>query len=201
MSKTVEQIVAEGRLPEETVKICLRADLVAEHERLDTELERLLETPVLKFGGDPRRAQLAEQIRALEEQMAESTIEFRMRAMPKRRWRRLVAEHPPRRTPDDEVDPRDDRGVNSETFLPAIVKASTVEPVLSDEAWLGLLGHTETEAEALEAAGKADEVQDGKLSSRQHELLQNAAWNINRDAVAVPFSPAASRLTQSSAAR
>jgi hypothetical protein len=194
----VSEILAAAKLPEDEVKICTRADLVAEHERLDDELTALLDTPVQRFGGDPRRAELAARIVALEEQMAESTIVFRLRAMPRRKWRKLVAAHPPRFV-GEELHPQDRQGVNGDTFFFPMIAASTVEPVLTAEQWTELLGNTDTEAEALEAEGKADEIQEGKLTSRQHERLQNTAWNLNRDDVAAPFSSAASRLIQGSA--
>jgi hypothetical protein len=198
MSKDIAAILAGAKLPEDTVDLCLRADLVAEHERLDSELEALLDQPAKKLGGDPRRAELAVQIVALEEQMRESTITVRLRAMPKRRWRQMVMEHPPRLDEDGNRIPVDFRGVNSDTFYDPLIRASVIEPKLTDEQWTNLLGHTAAEAEALEAVGKGDEVEDGLLTSRQHELLVAAAWDLNRDEVSVPFSSAASRLTPSS---
>lgn len=199
MGKDISEILAGAKLPEDTVDLCLRADLVAEHERLDAELEARLERPNQKLGGDPRRAELAAQIVALEEQMRESTITVRLRAMPKRRWRALVMAHPPRLNEDGARIPVDFRGVNSDTFYDPLIRASVTEPELTDDQWTHLLGHTAAEAEALEAAGKGDEVQDGVLTSRQHDGLFAAAWDLNRDEVTVPKSSAASRLTPSSA--
>lgn len=199
MSKDISEILASAKLPEDTVEICLRADLVAEHERLDRELQERLEQPLQKLGGDPRRAELAAQIVAIEEQMRESTITIRLRAIPKRRWRQLVMEHPPRLDEDGTRIPADFRGVNSDTFYDPMIRASVVEPELTDEQWTHLLGHTAPEAEALEAAGKGGEVEDGVLTSRQHDRLFAAAWDLNRDDVVIPFSSAASQLIPNSA--
>lgn len=202
MSKDVSDLIAEWQVPFEEVTICSRADLVAEHERLDAELEQLLDSPPQRFNGDPRRTELAQRIVALEARMAESTIVFRLQPMPKRKWHRMVAEHPPRilKAGDDfDIHPQDKRGVNSVTFHRPLIAESTVSPVLTEEQWLDLVGHSEVEAERLEAEGRADEIRAGKLTPRQHEMLNNAAWQLNRDPVAAPFSSAASRLIPTSA--
>lgn len=199
MSKDISEIFAGAKLPEDTVDLCLRADLVAEHERLDAELQERLEQPSQKLGGDPRRAELAVQIVTLEEEMRESTITFRLRAMPKRRWRQMVLDHQPRLDENGDRIPADYRGVNSDTFYHPMIRASVVKPELTDEQWTRLLGHTAPEVEELEAAGKGDEVEDGLLTSRQYDRLFTASWDLNRDEVTVPFSSAASRLTGSSA--
>lgn len=199
MSKDISEILAGAKLPEDTVDLCLRADLVAEHERLDAELEERLEQPNQKLGGDPRRAELAAQIVALEAEMAESTIKFRLRAMPPRRWREMVAAHPARLDEEGNRIPVDFRGINSDTFYGPMIRASVIKPELTEEQLTHLLGHTTPEAEALEAAGKGDQVEEGLLTSRQYDRLLSAAWDLNRDDVVVPFSSAASRLTRSSA--
>jgi len=198
MSKDIAAILAGAKLPEDTVDLCMRADLVAEHERLDAELEERLERPSQKLGGDPRRAELAAQIVALEEQMRESTITVRLRAMPRLRWRELVAAHPARFDEAGDRDPRDYQGVNSDTFPHAMIRASAIEPELTADQWRNLLGDTIPEAEALKAAGKDDEIAEGLLTSKQFEQLSTAAWARNREDVVVPKSSAASRLTPSS---
>lgn len=170
-------LLADARLPERSVPVCMRADLVADHEAADRELEKLTNQPSTKFSGNGS-GELRQKILDLEEQMRAATYEFRLRALPKPRFRALVAEHQPRRTADGSVDDRDRAlGVNAETFFDALIRASLLDPELSGKQWTEL-------AEAL--------------TDRQYDVLADAAWYLNRGDVDVPFSRAASRLNPSS---
>jgi len=87
----------------------------------------------------------------------------------------MTDEHPPRKDlttggvhPDDEG-----LGVNRETFLPALVRASTVEPQLRPETWEQL----------LDPASKL-------LGEQQWRQLWRACWNLNMQAIDLPFSVA-----------
>lgn len=165
-------LLAAAKLPERTVPVCLRADLAAEHERLDRELQALLRNPPNSLGGDGR-GELKDRIRALEDEMAAAVYEFRLRALPSADFRALVRDHPPRKDDDTgEVDSRDvDFGWNVETFFPALGRACIVDPELDDETWTAL---------------------EEKLTDRQFDDLVKAAWRLNRGDVDVPFSRAAS---------
>lgn len=177
--KDVEALIRSAQLPQDSVPVCMRADLVAEHERLERELDKAKRQPrdSLAAGGTER--QLAEQIQALEAEMEESTVEFKLRAMPRPTWKEFVAAHPPRKDDTGKVDERDAYiGVNSDTFFPAIVRRCTIAPELSDELWTLLL--------------------DEKLTDRQFDQLANKAWALNRSEVDVPFSRAASRTLETS---
>ncbi|HEY9414675.1 MAG TPA: hypothetical protein VIQ30_07955 [Pseudonocardia sp.] len=170
-------LLAGAKLPEKTVPICLRGDLTAEFENLDQQLEEALRTPATSLEGDGSAA-IAEQIEALRAEMQAHTYRFRLRAMPHPRWREFCAEHPPRKDDDEKIDERDRLlGVNTETFWPALVRRSVVDPELSDTEWATL--------------GEA-------LTDRQFSDLADAAWALNRRDVDVPFSPAASRMTRGS---
>lgn len=173
--------IRAARLPERTVPVCLDGALIAEIEAADRELVRLREQPAadsLDGGGDVRRA--AERVEALREQMSEASEDFRLRAMPRKRWKAFIRQHQPRKDEDGRVDERDRHiGVNVDTVYPALIRASVVSPALDDEDWLTLLGD--------------DEV-DGVLTDRQFDELSSAAWFLNRDTVDVPFSRAASQI-------
>jgi hypothetical protein len=172
----------QARLPEETVPICLRGDLVAQFEKLERDLDKAQRKSANSLAGAGTR-QLAQEIEALREEMEASTVVFHMRGMPDKRWQALTAQHPPRRTEDGDVHDRDKLlGVNSETFFPALVKASTFEPELDAEDWAVLLGEGEEE---------------GKLTHRQKDQLHTAAWRLNRRDVDIPFSYAASKILNS----
>jgi hypothetical protein len=192
MSSIKEKIKKASR-PERTVPVCLNGQLVAEFEAAERRLQEAIRRPAvdsLDAGGETR--ELAEQVEALREQMLDGVVEFRLRAMPRKRWRAFISEHPPREDDDGVVDARDRNiGVNVDTFYPALIRTSTVEPELDDEDWLELLG-----GERKLPDGQVEEV-EGVLTSRQFDELAGAAWDLNRDTVDVPFSRAASRILSS----
>ena len=193
MSSIKEQIKAASR-PEKSVPVCLNGALVAEFEAAEQQLQEALRRPKgdsLDGGGEAR--ELAERIEQLRQRMRDGTAVFRLRAMGRKAWRRFIAEHPPRQDDDGVVDQRDRAiGVNVDTFFPALIRTSTVEPAeLDDEDWLELLGGVRKLDDGTE------EDVDGVLTSRQFDELANAAWDLNRDTVDVPFSPAASRILTS----
>jgi len=165
----------EARLPEETVPICLRGDLVAEFERLERELDQAERKASTSLAGNGARA-VAERMERLREQMAEGTVTFVLRAMPGEDWYALCAAHEPRRGEGGDVDERDRLGVNVDTFWPDLLKRSVVDPVLDDDDWAALLG---------------------KLTAKQRKNLSTAAWNLNQEDVDIPFSFAASRTLSS----
>lgn len=178
MTADLKKLLADSKLPERTVPICLRADLVYEHERLDDDLQRLLETPPNSLGGDGR-SELRDRIVALEAEMQDATVEFRLRALPGPKHRALVGDHPPRRQDDGETPMVGDAevGFNPLTYFPAVARACIVEPELDDDTWA--------------------ELQD-KLTDRQFNELATAAWLLNRGRVDVPFSRAASTMSRRS---
>lgn len=176
MPSDVHALIAGARLPERTVPICLRGNLVAQVEALDRELAELDRPGRIvadSLAGDGRRP-IAERIEALREEMRASTVNFLLRALPRRRWNALLAEHPPREGDDGDKA----MGVNSETLFEALIAESVVSPELTPEEWTLLLD---------------------SLSSAQYDSLATAAWALNRRGVDVPFSPAASRILASSA--
>lgn len=176
--------IKAARLAERTVPICLDGALVAEIEAAERDLERLTKRPSvdsLEGGGDLRQA--AERVEQLREQMADSTVEFRLRAIPGNRWQAFLELYPPRRDEDNNVVLRDRAiGVNVDDFFPALVRRCLVSPELDDEDWTTLFG--------------SDDV-DGALTDRQCDQLFDAAWALNRKEVDVPFSLAASRILAS----
>ncbi len=171
-------LLAGAQLPERTVPVCLRGDLVAAHEAADRALVEAQRTPSTGKEDTGVGERLAE-VEHIEGLMRESTYLFRVRALPRRAFRALMAEHPPRRTETGDPDPGDAQlSINRDTFFDALLRASTVDPVLTGEQW--------------------DELLD-KLTDRQYGDLTDAAWFVNRDEVSVPFSLAASRVRRPSA--
>lgn len=186
----IATLLAEDTRPEKVVPICLRGHLQAQWDELKAEFDALPdgdEQALMAERGRKRR--LAEQMEELRQEMAAGTVHFRLRALPRRRtpgmakdavvWHELVEQHPPRKGKDGKPDPRDaPQGINVATFFDALVKASIVEPQLSDEQWQAL---------------------DGKLTDGQFDQLAWAAWRLNRTGVDVPFSRAVSKTMSSDA--
>lgn len=166
----VDAILTGARLPEDRVPVCTRSDLVVQWQRLGQELA----AAKLKQSADPRLAggdasALVERMESLRAEVEAATVEFLLRALPRKQWHDLVEAHPPRK--DDEGDVRMD--VNRASFLPALVQASTVEPKLRDETWQALL-----------------DPESGLLSEQQWRRLWRACWNLNVAELDVPFSVA-----------
>lgn len=166
------RLLADAKLPEKTVPVCLRGDLVADFEAADRELEQAQKKPSTSLAGSGT-ATLLERLEALEAEMAEHTYTFRLRAMPRHAWRELMAAHPPRKGDDGELVIEDRiTGANRTTVFEPLVRASIVDPELTDAQFAELVG---------------------KLTDRQFEDLTTAAWDLNQGSVDIPFSRAASR--------
>jgi hypothetical protein len=170
------KMLDDAELPETTVAICLKGSLAAQHAALDRELTDRLERRgrTNSLAGDGT-AQLREQIEALEAEMKEHTYPFRLRALGRNKWRRLMEKYPPRKEGEGvtaEVAGMDVMsGVNRELFMEPMLKACIIDPKLSDEQWEQL---------------------SEKLTDRQYEDLVSAAWDINQGKIDIPFSRAAS---------
>lgn len=168
-----DAILTAGRLPEAVVPVCTRGDLVAECARLDRELAQAR----IQAAADPRLAgtgttELAAQMEELRSQVEAATVPFRLRALPPARWLELCEQHPPRKLLTGAVHPNDEGpGVNNETFFPALIRVSTVEPKLRDETWDALLDP------------------EGELLNQQQRLrLGRSAWDLNKREPDLPFS-------------
>ncbi|MBB1154001.1 hypothetical protein [Amycolatopsis dendrobii] len=169
----IDALIASATLPEETVPLCLRPDLRKKFEELDGAL-LIAKTERTTMAPTDRERELAAAIKALEEEIAEHSIQVRMRALKHTPWVELMAEHPPR-----EDNPADGNfGANIETFLPALIHAQMVEPEMT--------------------AKQVDALID-VITNRQYNELANAAWalgSMHRDSPV--FSRAASQLTPDS---
>lgn len=179
MGLSAEDIIRGGSLPTKSVTVCMHADLQAEHEDLERQLQEALTAPRDSLAAGGNAKEISERMQALEEQMREHTVDFRFRALPRPKWKALLAEHPPRKAEDGGIDERDKYiGVNTETFFEAMIRACCTEPALSEDVWRILL--------------------DERLTDRQFDTLSNAGWALNRSDVDVPFSRAASRILATS---
>lgn len=166
----VKEMIRSAKLPEATVPLCLRADLVAEYERTERDLAAAVKAAGDSLAGPGGQARaLEERLAALREEMTGSTLTVTLRALPTAKYRALMDEHPPR-VVDDQVDRRDRVfGFNIDTFFDALARACVVAPDLDDEDWEALTG------------------EDGKLTDAQYGVLTDTAWKLNRKDVDLPF--------------
>lgn len=171
----ITEALAGAKLPEKTVAVCLRGDLQAEFDQLEKLLTAAQQDRSDSLDAGGRIRELAAQIKEIEQEMADHTVTFRMRAVPRRRWTVLVAEHPPR--DDNQLDRV--LGVNEETFTSVLIRECAVDPQLSAEQWDRL---------------------DEALTEFQWQKLFNVAWSLNARDVDVPFSHAASTILRATAA-
>jgi hypothetical protein len=176
----VTEIIKAARRPERTHPLCLRGDLVAEWEKLDRQrVDAEKNAPADSLAGSPALP-IARQMEALQAQMAESTVTFRLRGLPRNAYRDLIEAHPPRRDDVGDVMMADRGwGFDTRAFFPALIRATVVEPALDDAVMTELLDET--------------------LTAHQFEELLNIALDVNAGKVDIPFSPAASKLIASSA--
>jgi hypothetical protein len=165
-------ILRSAKLPETTVPVCVRGDLVAQVEALDKRLAGLT-GQADRLVGNPEARELAEQIEDLRQEMSDSTVDLRLRALSHRDYAKLEAAHKPRKGED--ADQR--TGFNLETFPAALIQASIVEPELDEDTFEGLAN---------------------ALTFQQWDTLFSEAYYLNRREVAVPFSATASRILQPS---
>lgn len=116
---------------EESTQICLRPDLLDAFEEADAELvaSRAADTAGnrLADGTSAKTRKLAEKVVALQEQIDDTAITFRFKAMSKDKWRALCDSHPPR--PKDQLDQA--VGYNRDAVLDAAVPMSLIDPVFA----------------------------------------------------------------------
>ncbi len=175
---TFSDLLASSKLPERSVPICLRGDLVAQHEELARQLKAAQDGARDSLDAGADVGALAERVEDLEAEMRAATYGFRLRALPRPKFRELINQHPPRRNDDDgKVDERDVYvGVNTDTFYDALIRRCVVDPDLPEGQWRELL--------------------EERLTDQQYDALARAAWGINRSEVDIPFSRAASLLSR-----
>ena len=165
-------------LPEAEVSLCLRGGLQRRFEELDAHLREARQADVGKLNHSPETRRLAEEIEQVRQQMTEATVVFKLRAMTRPAWRKLLRQHPPRKDDVGVVLDSDSMGFDADAFPAPLIRACAYEPKLTGEQWVKLL--------------------DERLTPHQFDQLFSAAYRLNRGEVSVPFSLAASRILRNS---
>ncbi|MEU8158046.1 hypothetical protein AB0B94_30705 [Micromonospora sp. NPDC048986] len=193
---SIKDKIRSARRPTRSVDLCLETELQDRFEVLEQQLAEASAATSRdkRLGSGAEVRQLAEQIEALRAEMQDYVITFKLQAVGQRRWNDLLREHPPREgNEEDQV-----VGHNIDTFYDAAIQACAVDPVLDDDDWRVLLGDTEERKAELVAAGKVDEVEEGKLTAKQFNDLYQAVLALNVRRISLPNSYAASRILRPS---
>lgn len=143
------------------------------------------------INGDEREA--AQAVQALEQQMAESTIVFRLRAVSRKQWQETVAAHPPRE--DNAAD--EAMGTNVSSFFDALLGQSP-DPAKGRESTIIAVnekasGDVIVFDPSADWQTLADDMTDGQYSEFAQKVFE-----LNRGVVARPTSRAASLVMRGS---
>jgi hypothetical protein len=157
---TARDLIDSARLRERVLTLPLRGDLIADHELADAELERLSKAPTKN---EAAILAATDRVADLERQIVESSAVLRFRALPRGGFQTLLAAHPARADRDENW--------NWDTFVPALIAASLVEPKM-------------TEAEVVEFL---DVIAEG-----QRDEMFDTAYEVNQAGTRIPFSERAS---------
>lgn len=123
----IKAMVLGSKPREDSVQICLDADLQAELKQMGDQLGQAREQDKASFSGGNAQAILDEMER-LRKRTAEHSITLHMRALQWSAAMRLEAEHPARKgNKEDEL-----LGHNRETYYPALVTATTYKVTHAD---------------------------------------------------------------------
>jgi len=169
MTRTIEEFLGDYRSPRVSVRVTQRADLLAEHVRLQAAHKRATRGD-LSENRLPEAPGIVDELRAVEAAIAASEFEFTFEALGRQEYLQLLAAHPPRHE-----DRTERLSFNGETFPPALVAASAVEPAIS-------------EAQAAQLVER--------LSDAQFSKLWNAALTVNIGDDSAPKSVLRSATTE-----
>jgi hypothetical protein len=164
---TIKDILAQATPRERTVMVCIRGDLAGEAARLAAEVARASEDwePADLAEVHPGR-ELAAQLKAVREQVKAAEVPFLLRYIGDKAYSDLLAAHPSTK-PDEEL-------FDSVTFPRALIAASCVDPVMTEDEVVELF----------------EVINEGQIKE-----LFDGAWEVHNDATAiVPFSLAVSAL-------
>lgn len=168
------ELIAQASRPKVAVTLCLNGDLQAQWEQADAELRRAKDharraDASLSDGADIDDLQA--RFDDLEEQLRSHELTVTMQGLRRVDWDKLVQDHPP--TEGDKV--HQVLGYNHTTFFPDLVAACIVD--LSEQDIGQLLD---------------------VVTSGQFDALADAALEVCRRKVSIPFASAASGRTADS---
>lgn len=119
---SLDDVLAKAQPRTATAEVCLRGDLIAEHERHVDALQR----EQIEGADDEELLALAETIAAIEGEIRDATVEFVFANIGRARWTSLLAGHPPTEEQRRNFGQRIDH--NPETFPYEAIAASCTSP-------------------------------------------------------------------------
>lgn len=165
----IREVIRRAKLPIVSIPVCLAGDLIADINEL---YARSVEPRLLGLMPESQRKRAVsqnkgvyKQIEDLRKQMSDATVELRLQARSKDRWRELVEKYPPRKNNKADAE----AGVNVERFVDTVLRESFVNDGLEDADICDLFK---------------------VLPAGEFERLTGAMWALNRGAVVIPKSPA-----------
>jgi hypothetical protein len=166
-----DDLKKRATLPTRVVSLCLAGELVERIAGLERQLAEI--KPATSLEGTPRQA-ILEEIVATQDEMRESTVEFKLRALGARAWARFWATWPVRE--EGETDQAWDERIFP-TYLETIAR-SCVDPGRSPE--------------------QGEELATDLLHYRAFDQLVRECVALNRADVDIPNFDAASDMTGTS---
>lgn len=165
MSRSIQDILKQATPRERTVNVCIRGDLAGRVESLAEDLKKVSEDwePSDLTEEHPGRTIAAELKKAREEARA-AEEPFTLRYIGDKAYSDLIAAHPS--DSENEL-------FNSDTFPRALIAASCIDPVMTEE----------------DAVALFEVINEGEIKK-----LFDAAWDVHHSSDVVPFSLAASAL-------
>ena len=162
---SIEDILAEATPRERTVKVCIRGDLAGRAEQLQEDLAQVSSDwePEALTDVHPGR-ELAVQLKEVREQIKAAERPFTLRYIGDKAYSDLMAAHPSK---------DDSQAFDSESFPRALIAASCVDPVMTEEQVTQLF----------------EVINEGEIKK-----LFDAAWDVHNSSEMVPFSLLASAL-------
>lgn len=164
-------------LPVRTVSLCLAGDLVDEYARLERQLAELKPATNLGDGADKRV--ILEQMVDIRGRMQESTVDFRLQAIPARPFALFNATRPTRKADKDGefTEPAEEWEPRIFAWQADLVSRTCADPVMN-----------------VEQVGELVDM----LHAGSWSQLYSAAYVLNLGEVDIPNSEAASELIRSS---
>lgn len=167
---SIDDILNARRAPEITVSICIDPTIQLEIQALELEI-RAAKTQINQKGlaGGGVRAK-EQQLAKLIESAAESFHDFRFRGLPRKEFDTLLRAHPPTEAQIKqtklELGPQARPPFNEDTFVPALLAATCIDPPMTIE----------------QATTICDD-----WTTPEVESLFNGAWAVCKDIIPVPF--------------
>ena len=164
--RNFDEIKKLATLPTRAVSLCLAGELVEEISQLELQLAEA--KPAANLGDSSRRV-IAEQIVEAQDRMRDSTVDFRLRALPSREWSKFWTGMPVRAEKESD----EDWGERLFPFYAELVHRTCADPVMNVE--------------------QVGELADVLHANAWNRLVTNCL-NLNMGEVDVPNSEAASEL-------